>query len=275
MHQQAQNQPSSQAMMGQMQVQPMGQPQQVQQNVLLNQALGPIQPNQHQGTPVLTIQSAVPIGQPIQVTQGPAGIQIMNTQQFHQVQLTGQHQQPQILQGIPPTQQIQMQLSQLSQQDEQARQANSQEIKRLKEMLAVAQQKERQFQMTDPPQQQSGPPIATAPIRQQLQQHIHSNQQQQRMNLQSGGQNIVGVSGNPQLRSLLQQQNQGNVRANSAAQMQAQQQQQQQGMMQMRMNQPMAQMTPQQQMQIQRLQLQQQQQSQQPQQQQQQWGDMM
>ena len=224
-----------------------------QQNVLLNQALGPVVgPSQQQNQPPIINVTIQPVNvntgpHSMQVSQGPTTFQIVNQGQI--MSSSGPTQMTPIMsnQAITPgTQQIVAQLQAHQQHAQQLQQQglhddrteNTMQIKKLQEMLAAAQQKERVYQMSDQPapqmmttgpvgQQihvQQQPPTQQPLVRQQLQQHIQSNQQQQRLqNLQNQQQQqVVGVTANPQLRHLLQQQQQ--IRGAVPNQMQQQQQ---------------------------------------------------
>lgn len=227
-------------------------------NTLLNQALGPMTPTQIRGQQQLSQQ----IGQPM-----PGSQPIMQQQQLPQqspMSVQGSRvRAPNVTMGTP-----QAQPPGAQQGGNFDRQQNHQTIKHLEAMLAEAKRNEMTYQMQNPGQ--TGPPqgqmvpqqqmnlqqaqqsqgTGQPPIRQQLQAHLQSAQlQRMAMNQPQMQQAPTGVTANPQLKHLLQQQQIRNVPPGPGQSMTPQQmninqirmQQQQQQQMMSQMPQPMQQ----------------------------------
>ena len=206
------------------------QPPPQQQNVLLNQALGPVSANQTQNQFIANnlqglVQNSGPqmpntgqtLQQPPQQTSGPTG---PNQQQFGLMQNQMQGSAVQQL----PSGQLQSPAPRFNLAASE-RQKNLLAIQQLEQTLNEAKRKEMEFQQqqhhhqppsgqtqgVEPTQQQTQQQLQQNQIRQTLQQQLqqkhllqqqqHQHQQQQ----QQQQQQVTGIQSNPQLRHLLQQ----------------------------------------------------------------------
>lgn len=228
-------------------------------NTLLNQALGPMTATQIRGQQQLSQQ----IGQPIAGNQP-----IMQQQQIGQqgqgpIGVGSRIRAPNVTMGTP-----QPQPQGAQQGGNFDRQQNHQTIKQLEAMLAEAKRNEMTYQMQNPGQTassqsqmgsqqnqmviqqqmnlqqgQQGQGMGQPPIRQQLQAHLQSAQlQRMAMSQPQMQQTPTGVTANPQLKHLLQQQQIRNVPPGPGQPMTSQQMNMNQIRMQQQQQQMMTQM---------------------------------